>query len=143
MTAMDNNSIYVTDRILSLTLEIMFLLTGEDYTIVKKISGDHITSSCSPGGSIGTITSKELIITSPSSSVKHENSNERILQLTNQIVQLLTGEVPARCQDVAVYFSIEEWDYIEKYKNMYKNIIMDDQQFLSPGEKTSVYGNSL
>ncbi|XP_066441865.1 oocyte zinc finger protein XlCOF8.4-like isoform X2 [Eleutherodactylus coqui] len=126
MTSMDSSDIYMTDRILSLTLEIMFLLTGEDYTVVKKTSNDDITSRRSSTGTPGTVASKELSI---DSSIKPENSNERILQLTNQIIQLLTGEIPARCQDVAVYLSIEEWDYVEKHKNLYKSIIMDDQQF--------------
>ncbi|KAM3929135.1 oocyte zinc finger protein XlCOF8.4-like isoform 2-T2 [Leptodactylus fuscus] len=130
MTSMDDNSIYMTDRILSLTLEIMVLLTGEDYTVVKKTSGDHVTSS-GPHGSIGAVISKELIMTSPCPPIKTENCNEKILQLTNQIIQLLTGEVPARCQDVSVYFSIEEWNYVEEHKNLYKNIILDEQQFSS------------
>ncbi|XP_044151718.1 oocyte zinc finger protein XlCOF6.1-like isoform X2 [Bufo gargarizans] len=130
MTSMDKSSIYMADRIISLTLEILFLLTGEDYTVVKKTSGDHITSSSSFTGSEDKAISKELLMTSRGPSIKPENSNERILQLTNQILQLLTGEVPVRYHDIAVYFSIEEWDYVDKHKNLYKNIVKDDEQNL-------------
>ncbi|XP_066440871.1 oocyte zinc finger protein XlCOF22-like isoform X2 [Eleutherodactylus coqui] len=132
MTSMDNDSIYMTDRILRLTLEIMFLLTGEDYTIVKKTYVDHITSVHSPTRSGGRGAAKEAD-TIPTTGFVNQERNKEILQLANQIVELLTGEVPVRCQDVAVYFSIEEWDYIGK-QNLYKNIIMDDHQLSAQGE---------
>ncbi|KAM4027121.1 uncharacterized protein ACNLHF_022954 isoform 1-T3 [Anomaloglossus baeobatrachus] len=142
MTSMDDIKIYMTNRILSLTLEIIFLLTGEDYTVVKKSFADYIASACGPSVSIGPVISEELIETSRCPSGERESSNERILQLTNQIIQLLTGEVPARCQDVAVYFSIEEWDYIDKNKNLYENIVLDDQQLPSP-EAETIYDEDI
>ncbi|XP_044149882.1 zinc finger protein 679-like [Bufo gargarizans] len=127
MTSMDKGSIYLTDRILSLTLEILFLLTGEDYTVAKKACAERITTSSSPTESGGRIAAKETDPMTTTDFVSHEKNRE-ILQLTNQIIHLLTGEVPARCEDVAVYFSIEEWDYVDKHKHLYKKVIMDDHQ---------------
>ncbi|XP_056375003.1 gastrula zinc finger protein XlCGF57.1-like [Hyla sarda] len=121
MTSMDNGSKHMNDRILSLTLKIMFLLTGEDYTVVKKRYNDQKTSGSSP---------RECGVRSrakKSDKIPTTESNKQILQLTNQIIQLLTGEVPARCQDVAVYFSIEEWDYVGKHRNLYEDITVDDK----------------
>ncbi|KAM4027114.1 uncharacterized protein ACNLHF_022952 isoform 1-T2 [Anomaloglossus baeobatrachus] len=129
VTSMDDNRIYTTDKILSLTLEIMLLLTGEDYTIVEKTYIDHILSG-------GRIPAEETVPMPTTESVGHHKSEE-ILQLIKQIIQLLTGEVPVRCQDVAVYFSIEEWDYIDKNKNLYENIVLDDQQLPSQGQMLS------
>ncbi|XP_053546947.1 uncharacterized protein LOC128638839 [Bombina bombina] len=69
----------VAERFLSQALEIIYLLTGEEYTIVKK--------------------------NPPQSSIH------------------LTGEVSIKCDDVAMYFSMEEWEFIEDNKNTYKEVM--------------------
>ncbi|XP_073416993.1 gastrula zinc finger protein XlCGF66.1-like isoform X2 [Dendrobates tinctorius] len=64
---------------------------------------------------------------------------EMILNLTLEIIYLLTGEVPFRCQDVTVYFSLEEWEYIKRHKDMYHlDVMVDNYQSL-----TSLYSSSL
>ncbi|KAM4614431.1 uncharacterized protein O3C94_022390 [Discoglossus pictus] len=75
----------VTERFLNQALEIIYLLTGEEYTIVKK------------------------------------NSPK---------IHHLTGEVPIKYDDVAIYFSMEEWEYIEGHKEMYKDVMMENHQAL-------------
>ncbi|XP_040178211.1 oocyte zinc finger protein XlCOF29-like [Rana temporaria] len=86
---MEEDPSHMTERILDLTLEIIYLLTGESFPPVK--SGDHLT------------------ITVPSShSLKPKRNNDvKIVGIANKIIALLTGEVPIRCQDVAA--SVEEW----------------------------------
>ncbi|XP_040294898.1 gastrula zinc finger protein XlCGF48.2-like isoform X2 [Bufo bufo] len=63
---------HMTGKILSLTLKIIYLLTGEDYVPIKRSDDDNITASLPPS---------------------HERKNEeKILELTNKIIELLTGE---------------------------------------------------
>ncbi|KAM4642371.1 uncharacterized protein O3C94_016718 isoform 2-T2 [Discoglossus pictus] len=66
------------EKFLNQALEMIYLLTGEEYTIMKKNS-------------------------------PHSHH--------------LTGKVPVKCDDVAVYFSMEEWEYIERNKELYKDMI--------------------
>ncbi|XP_075070791.1 uncharacterized protein LOC142159863 isoform X2 [Mixophyes fleayi] len=124
------------EMILNLTLEIIYLLTGENYTVVKKTSGERETpSSCVSEGLSRT---QSPITVPPPHSLMHErNNDQRILELTNKIIQLLTGEVPIRCEDVTVYFSMEEWEYLEGHKDLYKDVMMENHQTL-----TSLDGSS-
>ncbi|XP_066461361.1 oocyte zinc finger protein XlCOF6-like [Eleutherodactylus coqui] len=120
-------------NVLTLTLEIIFQLTGEDYTVVKKTSSDGSrVPVCDEWGKL-----QSPITGPPSHPLIHEDINvQEILELANKMIELLTGEVPIRCQDVAVYFSMEEWEYLEGYKDLYKDAMMETHQPLtSPGSR--------
>ncbi|KAM4662336.1 uncharacterized protein O3C94_010861 isoform 2-T3 [Discoglossus pictus] len=86
----------MTERIVNHALQIIFLLTGEEYTIVKK--------------------------NSPHSSTRQ-----------------LTGEAPIKCDDVAVCFSMEEWEYIEGHKEIFKDVETPQTTKASefPGKRSS------
>ncbi|XP_077345957.1 uncharacterized protein LOC143989613 [Lithobates pipiens] len=110
---------HMIEKILNLTLEIIYLLTGESFPLVK--SGDHMT-----------------ITVPPCDSLKPERHNmEKILEVTKKMMELLTGEVPIRCQDVTVYFSMEEWEYLEGHKDLYKDVMMDNQPPLTSPDGSS------
>ncbi|XP_073404126.1 uncharacterized protein [Dendrobates tinctorius] len=127
-TRMDRDRDKMAERILHLTLEILFRLTGEDYTVVKKTSSERCQAPES--GDCRRILSP---ITGPSPHpLIHEDINDqKILELTYKMIELLTGEVPIRCQDVTVYFSMEEWEYLEGHKDLYKDVMMEVPQPLT------------
>ncbi|XP_069799695.1 gastrula zinc finger protein XlCGF66.1-like [Dendropsophus ebraccatus] len=82
------NKKQLTEKILNHALGIIYLLTGEEYVVMKKNS-PHGTS------------------------------------------QLLNGEVPVKCGDISIYFSMEEWDYIEEHKDLYKDLMAKNHQPIS------------
>ncbi|XP_075699073.1 uncharacterized protein LOC142664050 isoform X2 [Rhinoderma darwinii] len=118
---MDKDRNEMSRRILDFTLEIIFLLSGEEYTIVKKTSGDCTTPIIHESG--GWSSSQSPITEPPPHSRIHE---KKILELIYKMTELLTGEVPIRCQDVTVYFSMEEWEYLEGHKDLYEEVMMED-----------------
>ncbi|XP_075071171.1 uncharacterized protein LOC142160110 isoform X1 [Mixophyes fleayi] len=118
------------EKILNLTLEIIYLLTGEDYIVMKK-TGVHETARNHPSVSGGLSRTQSPITVPPPHSLIHETDNDqKILELTNKIIQLLTGEVPIRCQDVTVYFSMDEWEYLEGHKDLYEDMMMENHRTL-------------
>ncbi|XP_077111058.1 gastrula zinc finger protein XlCGF66.1-like [Ranitomeya variabilis] len=131
---MDMDRDKMAERILHLTLEILFRLTGEDYTVVKKTSSDRCQDPVSEGWGrpLSPITG------APPHPLIHEDINDqKILELIYKLIELLTGEVPIRCQDVAVYFSMEEWEYLEGHRDLYKNVIMEVPQPLTSPDLSS------
>ncbi|XP_072279462.1 uncharacterized protein [Pyxicephalus adspersus] len=113
---------HMTERIINLTLEIIFLLTGESFPPLK--DEDQLTFTVPP----------------PRSLMIKINNGKKILEVTQKMIGLLTGEVPIRCQDVTVYFSMEEWEYLEGHKDLYKDATIDNQQILS-GVKKKIHLN--
>ncbi|XP_018428366.1 PREDICTED: gastrula zinc finger protein XlCGF53.1-like [Nanorana parkeri] len=72
---MDMHQAQMTERILNLTLEIIYLLTGGSFPLLK--SGDHVT-----------------ITVPPCDSLKPERPDmEKVLEVTKKMMELLTGEV--------------------------------------------------
>ncbi|XP_073536761.1 gastrula zinc finger protein XlCGF66.1-like [Phyllobates terribilis] len=123
---MDKNK--MAEKILHLTLEILFRLTGEDYTVVKKTSSERCQAPVSEGWG------RPL---SPITGPPPEDNDQKIWELTYKMIELLTGEVPIRCQDVAVYFSMEEWEYLEGHKDLYKDVMMEVPQPLTSPDLSS------
>ncbi|XP_066442228.1 zinc finger protein ZFP2-like isoform X2 [Eleutherodactylus coqui] len=133
----DQNKSHLTKPILTLLLDFFARLTGEQYIILKndsqtlKSGGRHSVS--------GDGWRKLRSMSKPHlNSLIYERSNEpEILELTHKMIELLTGEVPIRCQDVAVFFSMEEWEYLEGHKGLYKDVMMEDHRLLLSPEKIS------
>ncbi|XP_075048441.1 uncharacterized protein LOC142108571 [Mixophyes fleayi] len=119
-----------SERILNLTLEIIYLLTGEDYTVVIKRSGECVTPRSHPCVSGGlSRTQSPITVPEPHSLIREGNNDQKILELTNKIIQLVTGEVPIKCE--------EEWENLEGPKGLYQDVKMENHRIL-----TSLDGSS-
>ncbi|KAM3913567.1 uncharacterized protein RB166_018828 [Leptodactylus fuscus] len=106
---MDPNRSQMTG-VLNLTLEIIYMLTGEDYTVVKKTSREHDAH-----GLERLNRTRGAILDLPPNSLLHGRTNDKkLLELTNKVIHLLTGEV---------------WQYLEGHTNLY--VVMDNPQLLS------------
>ncbi|XP_063813727.1 oocyte zinc finger protein XlCOF7.1-like [Pseudophryne corroboree] len=106
-----------TETIINITLEIIYMLTGEDYILVKKTSGECKTPNNHQHVSGGLSRTRSPITVSPPHSLIHERHNDqKILELTNKIIQLLTGE---------------EGEYIEEHRGLYKDVIMENHRPLT------------
>ncbi|XP_063814440.1 zinc finger protein 420-like isoform X1 [Pseudophryne corroboree] len=113
---MDKAKNHMTERILTLALELVYLLIEEDFVIVKK-SGEHVVYSSS---------SQSPITEPPTDSLTQERDNEqKILDLTNKIIQLLTGE---ECE----YLQSNK-DFGELHKDHKKQEMGDSHQLNSQG----------
>uniref|UniRef100_A0A8C5M854 C2H2-type domain-containing protein n=1 Tax=Leptobrachium leishanense TaxID=445787 RepID=A0A8C5M854_9ANUR len=83
----------MTERILDLTLEVNYLLTGEDYIVVKRCSEPDLQSSSPLASDVPCRTQSPGRKTSPHSLIHERNNDHKILEMTNKIIHLLTGEV--------------------------------------------------
>ncbi|XP_069606650.1 oocyte zinc finger protein XlCOF22-like [Ranitomeya imitator] len=131
---MDMDRDKMAEKILHLTLEILFRLTGEDYTVVKTTSSERCQAPVSEGRGRPL---SPLMEPPPHPMIHEDISDQKIQELTYKMIELLTGEVPIRYQDVAVYFSMEEWEYLEGHKDLYKDVMMEVPQPLTSPDLSS------
>ncbi|XP_075070730.1 uncharacterized protein LOC142159837 isoform X2 [Mixophyes fleayi] len=122
---MDKDRSHITDGILNLTLEIIYLLTGEEYIVVKKTSDERVTLSSHLHVSerLSRTQNPAQVTVPPPHLLIHEKSNDqKILQLTNKIIQLLTGE---------------EWEDLEEHNGLYENVMMENHRTLMSWDGSS------
>ncbi|XP_075048121.1 uncharacterized protein LOC142108398 [Mixophyes fleayi] len=101
----------------------------QDYTVVIKRSGGWVTPRSRPCVSGGlSRTQSPITVPEPHSLIREGNNDQKILELTNKIIQLVTGEVPIKD---------EKWENLEGPKGLYEDVRMENHRIL-----TSLDGSS-
>ncbi|XP_077322684.1 oocyte zinc finger protein XlCOF8.4-like [Lithobates pipiens] len=129
---MEANCTDLTERILRLTLEIIYLLTGEDNVVVKKTSGDG---------------QNPIMVPLHSLLVPERNNEQKILQVSQKIIDLLmresgnwskfnVGIKEGIKEDQEEDSVMKEWEYIG-HKGLYKDVMMENQPPLTSPDGSS------
>ncbi|XP_077322495.1 uncharacterized protein LOC143956205 isoform X2 [Lithobates pipiens] len=131
--AMEANCSNLTERILRLTLEIIYLLTGENNIIVIKTSGDG---------------QDPIMVPLHSLLVPERNNEQKILKVTQKIIKMLTGE-SGNWSNINVSIKeeikggeeedgvIKEQKCLEEPNDLHKDIMMEDQPPLTSPDGSS------
>ncbi|XP_068132191.1 zinc finger protein 572-like isoform X1 [Hyperolius riggenbachi] len=105
-------------NIVTHTLELIYLLIGEDYIIVKKCSKTTVCNS---------FTLEE----DASPVVREPTKVNKILEFNNKIIKLLTEKITLKTEDAEVYSTMRE--YLKGYREFFKDVTMDHEQNQSIG----------
>ncbi|XP_018409224.1 PREDICTED: zinc finger protein 79-like [Nanorana parkeri] len=96
-------------NIVTHTLELLYLLIGEDHIVVKKYAK---------------VTNNNPASEDDRNSMLSERSKvKKILEFTNKIIKLVTGKITVKTEDAEVYSTMEE--YLKGYREFFKDVTMD------------------
>ncbi|OCT66233.1 hypothetical protein XELAEV_18042491mg [Xenopus laevis] len=120
----------VTNAVLNYALEIIHLLTGEDYNFVKEhvLNSNNIWVSKVHDKKQNLSLEHTVISCKNDWNGEHRLVSQMILELAQKIIQELTNQVLLKHDDIAVFFSVEEWEYMESHKEQYKDMAAMDNQ---------------
>ncbi|XP_063807165.1 oocyte zinc finger protein XlCOF7.1-like isoform X2 [Pseudophryne corroboree] len=129
----DRNKDLIIDKLLSLTMEIICLLTREDFIVVRK-SGDQVTDISGAPVSDRSSGTQSPNTEAPPHAPTGERNRDRNIQAPTEVYPRETGKVPGKCKDVEVSFSVTEWDC----SGGHNDVVMDPPQLRdSVGECSS------
>ncbi|XP_040179340.1 zinc finger protein 184-like isoform X2 [Rana temporaria] len=128
-----------TEKVISHILEIIYLMTGEEYMIVKKPSPYKCFSQvsedlCQTKNSVLEIPADSAVHVrrngcNPASRATHGMPGETQIEPLHSAFPPHPGgaHVQIKCDDVAMYLSMEEWEYLEHRKEEYEVMIGKNQ----------------
>ncbi|XP_069812298.1 oocyte zinc finger protein XlCOF7.1-like isoform X2 [Dendropsophus ebraccatus] len=120
----------VIGKISNHTLELIYLLIGEDYIVVKKYNDTTTDSSTS------TVSEED-----PNSVISEKNKAKKVLMLANKIIKILTDRMPIKNEDIEVCSTMEE--YIKGYKEFFRDVVLDTDQSQQELDDKSTIKNNL
>ncbi|KAM9311760.1 uncharacterized protein PAF06_009617 [Gastrophryne carolinensis] len=96
-------------KIVADTLELIYLLIGKDYIVIKKIGKATDNSSASEEDYL----------------VCERKNLKKTLDCTNKIIKLLSEKVPIKTEDVEVYTTMEE--YLKGYREFFRDVTTEQE----------------
>ncbi|XP_073462925.1 uncharacterized protein [Aquarana catesbeiana] len=127
------------ERILNQTLEIITLITGEEWVIVKKdsihkgiheLTGEHFQDKSEPFSVPAPTNQNHSDLSRKSCRKKREKhgdfkSPDRYTGFVGPDSSLPV-KVPVKCGNVAVFFTLDEWSYLERHRQEYAETVADN-----------------
>ncbi|XP_040269155.1 zinc finger protein 79-like isoform X1 [Bufo bufo] len=102
------------------TLELIYLLIGEEYIVVKKYNDTS---------------------TEEDPKICERSKAKKVLVLANKIIKILAEQMPIKHEDIEVYSTVKE--YLKGYREFIEDVILDnDQSPQAPDDKSNIK-NSL
>ncbi|XP_073438135.1 uncharacterized protein [Dendrobates tinctorius] len=128
---MDDDFDNLSKKIINRSIYLIYLLTGEQYMLVKQATNEEIFGRALFGPDIlqALIRRKRSIIAQMMLPPLQDNS-DKIREVNNQITQLLSGKLSANYEGSPGIFSADEWEFLEGRRDFQTAILKNKYSHL-------------
>ncbi|XP_073532582.1 uncharacterized protein [Phyllobates terribilis] len=122
---MDYDLDNLSKKIINRSIYLIYLLTGEQYMLVKQTSNEQIFGQDRSETLVGRKRSMMSQILPPI-----QDNSEKIREVNNQITQFLSGKLPLHYEGSPGIFSADEWEFLEGRKDFHNAILKNKYSHL-------------
>ncbi|XP_077124290.1 uncharacterized protein LOC143781539 [Ranitomeya variabilis] len=115
----------MSKKIINRSIYLIYLLTGEQYMLVKQTTDDKIFGDDVQNSSLGR---KQTMMSQMLPPI--QDNSEKIREVNNQITQFLSGKLSAHYEGSPGIFSADEWEFLECRKDFDSAILKNKYSHL-------------